>query len=225
LTSRSLLSSKAPTRIPSPGRAKHIVPGTPSTNFLDETEKKTGVITTHYKMSVEEIPQGAEINIISKNEKKARELIKKLNLKQIKGVSRVTFKQRGNLIYAIDQPDVYKSAAGTYVVFGEAKVDDMNQRLAEAQAAQAQAQGQAQAEEEEVADKSPESITADLEKASLNQNKVEEVVDEEGEVDESGLDASDIAIIVEQTQVSRAKAVAALRKHKGDMVNAIMDLS
>ncbi|SGZ57159.1 CIC11C00000004058 [Sungouiella intermedia] len=176
-------------------------------------------------MSVEEIPQGAEINIISKNEKKARELIKKLNLKQIKGVSRVTFKQRGNLIYAIDQPDVYKSAAGTYVVFGEAKVDDMNQRLAEAQAAQAQAQGQAQAEEEEVADKSPESITADLEKASLNQNKVEEVVDEEGEVDESGLDASDIAIIVEQTQVSRAKAVAALRKHKGDMVNAIMDLS
>ena len=176
-------------------------------------------------MSVEEIPQGAEINIISKNEKKARELIKKLNLKQIKGVSRVTFKQRGNLIYAIDQPDVYKSAAGTYVVFGEAKVDDMNQRWAEAQAAQAQAQGQAQAEEEEVADKSPESITADLEKASLNQNKVEEVVDEEGEVDESGLDASDIAIIVEQTQVSRAKAVAALRKHKGDMVNAIMDLS
>lgn len=176
-------------------------------------------------MSVEEIPQGAEINIISKNEKKARELIKKLNLKQIKGVSRVTFKQRGNLIYAIDQPDVYKSAAGTYVVFGEAKVDDMNQRLAEAQAAQAQAQGQAQAEEEEVADKSPESITADLEKASLNQNKVEEVVDEEGEVDESGLDASDIGIIVEQTQVSRAKAVAALRKHKGDMVNAIMDLS
>lgn len=173
-------------------------------------------------MSIEEIPQGAEINIISKNEKKARELIKKLNLKQVKGVSRVTFKQRGNLIYAIDQPDVYRSAAGTYVVFGEAKVDDMNQRIAEAQAAQAQAEA---AGEEAPADKSPESITADLEKASLNASKEEETAEEDGDVDETGLDAADIDIIVEQTQVSRAKAVNALRKHKGDMVNAIMELS
>lgn len=173
-------------------------------------------------MSIEEIPQGAEINIISKNEKKARELIKKLNLKQVKGVSRVTFKQRGNLIYAIDQPDVYKSAAGTYVVFGEAKVDDMNQRIAEAQAAQAQAEA---AGEDAPADKSPESITADLEKASLNASKEEETAEEDGDVDESGLEAADIDIIVEQTQVSRAKAVNALRKHKGDMVNAIMELS
>ncbi|OBA23477.1 nascent polypeptide-associated complex subunit alpha [Metschnikowia bicuspidata var. bicuspidata NRRL YB-4993] len=177
-------------------------------------------------MSIEEIPQGAEVNIISKNEKKAREAIKKLNLKQVKGISRVTFKQRGNLIYAIDLPDVYKSPAGTYVVFGEAKVDDMNQRLAEAQAAQtAAAQAQAAgADADAPADKSPESITADLEKASLNA-KVEEADEEDGDVDESGLDASDIAIIVEQTQVSRAKAVSALRRNKGDMVNAIMELS
>ena len=171
-------------------------------------------------MSVEEIPQGAEVNIISKNEKKARELIKKLNLKQIKGISRVTFKQRGNILYAIDQPDVYRSAAGTYVVFGEAKVDDLNQRLAEAQAAQ-QSGAEAASTEQETVDKSPEAITADLQKASLNEKKEEE----EGEVDESGLDSNDIDIIVEQTQVSRAKAVSALRKHKGDMVNAIMDLS
>ncbi|EEQ40122.1 putative nascent polypeptide-associated complex subunit alpha [Clavispora lusitaniae] len=174
-------------------------------------------------MSVEEIPQGAEVNIISKNEKKARELIKKLNLKQIKGISRVTFKQRGNILYAIDQPDVYRSAAGTYVVFGEAKVDDLNQRLAEAQAAQ-QSGAEAASTEQETVDKSPEAITADLQKASLNEKKEEEE-EEEGEVDESGLDSNDIDIIVEQTQVSRAKAVSALRKHKGDMVNAIMDLS
>lgn len=170
-------------------------------------------------MSIEEIPQGAEVNIISKNEKKARELIKKLNLKQIKGISRVTFKQRGNILYAIDQPDVYRSAAGTYVVFGEAKVDDLNQRLAEAQAQQ---EGAAAAEAE-VADKSPESITADLQKATLEDQKDPEV--DENDVDETGLDSNDIDIIVEQTQVSRARAIAALRKHQGDMVNAIMDLS
>lgn len=176
-------------------------------------------------MSVEEIPQGADVNIISKNEKKAREMIKKLNLKQIKGISRVTFKQRGNIIYAIDQPDVYKSAAGTYVVFGEAKVDDMNQRLAEAQAAQQAAQKAAAANKGE--DKSPESITADLERAALNaeSGEAEAEVEDDAEVDETGLDANDIGIIVEQTQVSRAKAAAALRKHKGDMVNAIMELS
>lgn len=174
-------------------------------------------------MSIEEIPQGAEVNIISKNEKKARDLIKKLNLKQIKGISRVTFKQRGNLIYAIDQPDVFKSPAGTYVVFGEAKVDDMNQRLAEAQAAQSAANASAPADATE--DKTPESITADLEKASLNPVSEDAEESEDVDVDETGLDANDISIIVEQTQVSRGKAVAALRKHKGDMVNAIMELS
>lgn len=174
-------------------------------------------------MSIEEIPQGADINVISKNEKKARELIKKLGLKQIKGISRVTFKQRGNIIYAINEPDVYKSPAGTYVVFGEAKVDDMNQRLAEAQAAQQAAQQAAGSQD--FADKSPESITADLEKASLNAGAEAAAEEDDEDVDETGLDANDIGIIVEQTQVSRGKAAAALRKHKGDMVNAIMELS
>ena len=178
-------------------------------------------------MSIEEIPQGADVNVIPKNEKKARELIKKLNLKQIKGISRVTFKQRGNLIYAIDSPDVYRSAAGTYVVFGEAKVDDMNQRIAEAQAQQAQQEAlqKAAADAGKTEDKSPEAITADLEKASFGDKKAEDEEEDEGEIDETGLDPKDIEIVVEQTQVSRAKAVKALRNHDGDMVNAIMDLS
>ncbi|CAK9437944.1 uncharacterized protein LODBEIA_P23220 [Lodderomyces beijingensis] len=180
-------------------------------------------------MSVEEIPQGADVNVVpqNKNEKKARELIKKLGLKQIKGISRVTFKQRGNLIYAIDAPEVFKSAAGTYVVFGEAKIDDLNQRIAEHQQQQQQQEALSQAAQE---DKSPEAITADLQAASLGE-KVEEVGDdeaegaEEEEVDESEFDSKDIDLIVEQTHVSRAKAVKALKNHKGDMVNALMELS
>lgn len=176
-------------------------------------------------MSIEEIPQGADINVLPKNEKKAREIIKKHNLKQVKGITRVTFKQRGNLIYAIDSPDVYRSAAGTYIVFGEAKVDDMNKRIEEAQAQQAQQEALAKSAGEVSAteDKTPESITADLQAASLSSGTAAE--EEDGEVDESDLDSKDIDIIVEQTQVSRAKAVKALRAHKGDMVNAIMDLS
>ncbi|CUM66174.1 uncharacterized protein PRCAT00003832001 [Priceomyces carsonii] len=174
-------------------------------------------------MSIEEIPQGADVNVIPKNEKKARDLIKKLNLKQIKGITRVTFKQRGNLIYAIDRPDVYRSAAGTYVVFGDAKVDDMNQRIAEAQAQQQQQEALAGAASN-AEDKSPESITADLQNATLD-SKIEEEDDDDEEIDETGLDSKDIDIIVEQTQVSRNKAVKALKKHDGDMVNAIMELS
>ena len=182
----------------------------------------------HYTLTMATIPEGANVQIISKNEKKARELIKKTGLKQIKGITRVTFKQRGNLIYAIDAPEVYKSVGGLYVVFGEAKVDDLNKRMMEAQAQQAQQQELAKAAAAasgETVDKSPEAITADLEAASLQDNKIEEVEDDDEAVDETGLDAKDIDIIVEQTQVSRGKAAKALRKHKGDMVNAIMELS
>lgn len=163
------------------------------------------------------IPDGADVQVISKNEEKARKLILKLGLKQVKGISRVTFKRRGGIIVAIDNPDVYRSAAGLYVVFGEAKVDDLNQRYA--QAAEA---GEA-APAEGAADKLPELITADMQAASL-QEKVEEVEDE-GEVDESGIDSADIDVIIEQTGASRAKAVKAFREHKGDMVNAIMALT
>lgn len=175
-------------------------------------------------MSIEEIPQGADVSIISKNEKKARELIKKLGLKQIKGVSRVTFKQRGNLIYAIDNPDVYRLPAGTYVVFGEAKVEDMNQRLAEV-AQQDPLQGAASD------DKSPEAITRDLQAASqassseIAESEAGANDDDPDSIDESGLDSNDIDIVVEQTQVPRAKAIKALRANKGDLVNTIMELS
>lgn len=127
------------------------------------------------------------------------------------------------MIYAIDQPDVFRSAAGTYVVFGEAKVDDMNKRIAEAQAQAAQQEALTKAASS-TEDKSPESITADLQAASIQDNKVEEEDDDEA-ADETGLDAGDIDIIIDQTQVSRNKAVKALRKHDGDMVNAIMELS
>lgn len=171
----------------------------------------------------EQIPQGADVTIVSKNEKKARDAIKKLGLKQVKGITRVTFKQRGNLIYAIDSPDVYRSAAGTYVVFGEAKVDDLNKRIAESQAAQEAAAAAAAEGVEPVDDKSPEAITADLQNATISEVKEDE--DDDEEVDETGLDAKDIDIIIDQASVSRAKAVKALRKHKGDLVNAIMELS
>ena len=44
-------------------------------------------------------------------------------------------------------------------------------------------------------------------------------------VDETGLEPDDIALVMLQAGVSRSSAVGALRKHDGDIVNAIMDLT
>lgn len=72
----------------------------------------------------------------------ARKAMSKLGLKSISGVSRVTIRKSKNVLFVVQNPDVYKSpGSDTYVVFGEAKIEDMG---AQAQA-QAEQMKQAQA--------------------------------------------------------------------------------
>jgi nascent polypeptide-associated complex subunit alpha len=53
----------------------------------------------------------------------------KLGLKPVTGISRVTMRKSKNIIFVISKPDVYKSpASDTYIVFGEAKVEDLSQQ-------------------------------------------------------------------------------------------------
>lgn len=47
-------------------------------------------------------------------------------------------------------------------------------------------------------------------------------LEEEGEVDETGVEAKDIELVMSQAGCTRAKAVAALKKNDNDIVNAIM---
>lgn len=62
-------------------------------------------------------------------EKKARKAIAKLGLKPIPGILRVTIRKSKNILFVIQKPDVYKSpASDTYIVFGEAKIEDLSQR-------------------------------------------------------------------------------------------------
>ena len=42
------------------------------------------------------------------------------------------------------------------------------------------------------------------------------------QVDESGVEAKDIELVMSQANVSRAKAVKALKNNQNDIVNAIM---
>ena len=49
--------------------------------------------------------------------------------------------------------------------------------------------------------------------------------DENEEVDESGVEAKDIELVMTQAGVSRSKAVKALKNADGDIVSAIMELT
>ena len=72
----------------------------------------------------------------SRSEKKSRKAMQKLGMKPVPGIMRVTVKKSKNILFAIGHPDVFKSATSdTYVVFGEAKIEDLG-----AQAQQSAAQ-------------------------------------------------------------------------------------
>lgn len=142
-------------------------------------------------------------------EKKARKAMQKLGMRQVSGIIRVTVKKAKNILFVISKPDVFKSpASDTYIIFGEAKIEDMNSQ------AQAQAAGQFQSaaipEEDDDDDDIPELTDA--------------VGDDEEVVDETGLDPDEINTVMGQANVSRAKAVKALKKHK-NIVDAILELT
>jgi len=70
------------------------------------------------------------VSHFSRSEKKARKAISKLGLKPVPGVARVTIKKSKNILFVIQKPDVYKSqGAETYIVFGEAKIEDLSAQV------------------------------------------------------------------------------------------------
>jgi len=108
----------------------------------------------------------------------------------------------------INQPDVYKSPnSDCYIIFGEAKIEDLNSQ-AQASAAQ-QLVSQAQQRE-----------------APSEEGKKEEVEEEdEGEeVEAEGVEEKDIELVMQQASVGRNKAIRALKSNNNDIVNAIMEV-
>ncbi|KGG52668.1 hypothetical protein DI09_147p40, partial [Mitosporidium daphniae] len=71
----------------------------------------------------------------SRNERKARKLILKLGLVHVPEITRVTLCRSKNTVFVISKPEVYKNpTTNSFVVFGEAKVEDLGM-AAQAQAA------------------------------------------------------------------------------------------
>ncbi|MCJ8745573.1 hypothetical protein PDJAM_G00131720, partial [Pangasius djambal] len=146
----------------------------------------------------------------SRSEKKARKAMSKLGLKQIHGVTRITIRKSKNILFVITRPDVFKSpASDIYIVFGEAKIEDLSQQVHKAAA------------EKFKVPLDPSPLTPDI----MPSLTIKEESEEEEEVDESGLEQRDIELVMAQANVARAKAVRALRHNKNDIVNAIMELT
>ncbi|KAK7720896.1 putative nascent polypeptide-associated complex subunit alpha [Diaporthe ampelina] len=164
------------------------------------------------------LPAGSTAVIHSRNEKKARKAMEKLHLTRIQGITRVTLRRPKNILFVINNPEVYKSPnSNTYIVFGEAKIEDLN---ASAQAAAAQQL--AQAEHDHAGHDHGESSKA----VEGGEAKKEEEEEDDGEeVDAEGIEDKDIELVMTQANVSRKKAIKALKENDNDIVNSIMALS
>ncbi|KAL5509743.1 hypothetical protein EMCRGX_G005162, partial [Ephydatia muelleri] len=145
----------------------------------------------------------------SRSEKKARKAMLKLGLKTYPGITRVTIRKSKNILFVISKPDVFKSpASDTYIVFGEAKIEDLS--------SQAQIQAADKFKAPEASAKEAEQETAPTAGGEASDNE---------EPDTTGVEAKDIELVMQQANVSKAKAVKALKNNNNDIVNAIMALT
>ncbi|WP_411027167.1 nascent polypeptide-associated complex subunit alpha, partial [Salmonella sp. s54925] len=132
-----------------------------------------------------------------------------LGLKSVAGVNRVTIRKSKNILFVISKPDVYKSpASDTYIVFGEAKIEDLSQTEQMRAAKKFEA---------------PEKLIS--ESSEAKEIAVEQEESEDEDVDETGVESKDIELVMQQANVSRSKAITALKKNDNDIVNAIMELT
>ncbi|PPS08461.1 hypothetical protein GOBAR_AA12183 [Gossypium barbadense] len=136
----------------------------------------------------------------SRSEKKSRKAMLKLGMKPVT-----------DILFFISKPDVFKSPnSETYVIFGEAKIEDLSSQL-QTQAAQ----------QFRMPDLASVMAKSDTSAAAAGTAADEE----EEEIDETGVEQRDIDLVMTQAGVSRSKAVKALKAHKGDIVSAIMELT
>jgi nascent polypeptide-associated complex subunit alpha len=132
-------------------------------------------------------------------EKKMKETLLRHNLQKLEGVNSVMMRKGAQLVWSFTQPEVYR-LDNVYVIFGEPSASDPG-----VQAVQ-------QLKSSAATDASPAEPAAT-------------VVEDAGEADATGLREEDINTIIQQTSVTRARAIEALRQADGDLVTAVMNLA
>ena len=133
----------------------------------------------------------------SRAEKKMKDALLKHGIKPLENVMTVVMRKASQIVWTFSQPDVY-CLENVYVVFGEPSMDPTGNAM--------------------------NAITP--EKVEEGEEKKEEtvVVDDAVEADASGLKEDDINVCMQQANVSRARAIEALKAADGDIVTAVMNL-
>ncbi|XP_051577596.1 uncharacterized protein LOC127454439 isoform X2 [Myxocyprinus asiaticus] len=204
--------SKSPEDVDLPFKKNSSGNETDSDGSVPELEEPIGTLLRPSNPQLPDSPADDSVSRAkqSRSEKKARKAMSKLGLKQIHGVTRITIRKSKNILFVITRPDVFKSpASDIYIVFGEAKIEDLSQQVHKAAA------------EKFKIPLDPSPLLSDITPTLT----IKEQSEEEEELDEGGLEQRDIELVMAQANVSRAKAVRALRHNKNDIVNAIMELT
>ena len=174
----------------------------------------------------------------SRSENKSRKAMGKLGMTPVQGVARCTFKKSNGVVFAIARPGVYTAPGGggtasspssCYVIFGAASVEDHS---GQARRAQTAAAGVTQLPPRAIFPKgapaaaaaaaaaASESGSAPTGAASGADTGAEAAARPHDDTPEA-----DIELVTAQSGASRAVVCAALRKHQGDIVNAILECS
>ncbi|KAF7338402.1 Nascent polypeptide-associated complex subunit alpha [Mycena venus] len=156
--------------------------------------------------------------IQSRSERKARKALLGLGLKKVPNITRVTLRRPKNVLFVLSSPDVYKAPnSDCYIVFGEAKIEDMTSQAQLSAQQQYGGAGAQNIEHSGVAEEEDDDDDDDIPEL--------EAPDDDAALDETGVEAKDIELVMAQVNCSRAKAVRALKESGGDLINAIMAAS
>ena len=141
-----------------------------------------------------------------KQAKRYAKAMAKMGLKPEPNIVRVQIRKNQGLSFAISKPEVYRfPGTNTFVIFGETQLEETG---SDAQKAAARTVVGAAAPEK------AEAVAAAPAAAG----------DDEDE-DAGSLQEKEITVVMSQANVSRGKAIRALKNNNGDIVNAIMELT
>uniref|UniRef100_A0A8D2DYH0 NAC-A/B domain-containing protein n=1 Tax=Sciurus vulgaris TaxID=55149 RepID=A0A8D2DYH0_SCIVU len=127
----------------------------------------------------------------------------------LRGLLESTTQKSKNILFVITIPVVYKSpSSNTYMVWGEANIEDLSQQAQLAVAEKFKVQGEAVSNVQE----NTQILTVQEES-------------EEKEIDGTGVEVKNIELVMSQASMSRLKVVLVLKNNSNDIVNAIMELT
>lgn len=139
----------------------------------------------------------------SKQGKRYAKAMAKMGLKPEPGILRINIHRDKAVAFSITKPEVYRFPnTNTFVIFGEAQLEEFGNNSQKSAA---------------------RTVTGQTVETPAAAKPTEEAAGEE--VDAGTLQENEIGIVMSQGNVTRGQAIKALKNNKGDIVNAIMELT